>query len=521
MLLLVSGLGLAQTYHSVSGKFENFNPGTDGDIEVLYVFTGERLEYEINTAKIDSTGFFEFQVPKLHQHQIIRLQISKYIITDLLVTSDLHLELDVDKTYYGLLSIKPHVRFVGPTARAAKHFVKYSNRFSSNRPMLVNSKGDSMTLPAYIESLYKHHGKAVKGLPDSIAQILNEQFEFKARMEQHYSSTSNRFDSNDFQTVRPNEYSPYYLQYLSNVSIYAFGYDTKTHIKITKDVVYSALDSTERLDFNQYLKIWKNYKYGGGNDSLFKLGRARFYSPNELVIFKKLVSNFRATLLKYDLDYKNDLIVMNMPKTVEKRKIYLDSLRQFISEEWANNIVKNIKNQDIEAEHIVNGIQDTIYSMHSLGQLIYQNDSVALYINDYETSNHILANIHNMFPDKIVVVDIWTTWCGPCILDMKASRENKKDLSKNGIIVVYLCDGSNSDVPTWVQKVKGIGATGHHIFINKPQREQLFSEFGFTGYPSYLVIGPDGYFHSDLVKGITPLKARHLIKKVQKTPRRN
>ena len=101
----------------------------------------------------------------------------------------------------------------------------------------------------------------------------------------------------------------------------------------------------------------------------------------------------------------------------------------------------------------------------------------------------VLSAIAKNYEGKVVVIDFWATWCGPCRQAMKLIDEIKPELQKKGVVFVYLT-GETSPLEKW----EGMSATieGDHYRITKKQWGALCSSLGLRGIPSYMILNKDG-----------------------------
>ncbi|MCM1519931.1 MAG: hypothetical protein NC098_04020 [Lachnoclostridium sp.] len=112
-----------------------------------------------------------------------------------------------------------------------------------------------------------------------------------------------------------------------------------------------------------------------------------------------------------------------------------------------------------------------------------------------ETDFDLMQYIDSEYPGKAVAVDLWNTWCGPCISAMQQIDAVRGSLPDN-VIYLYISDTS-SDFPSW-QKMSPM-IHGVNLRISKEDSLKIGEAFSLTGFPSYLFFNPD---HS-LLEGAT------------------
>jgi len=92
------------------------------------------------------------------------------------------------------------------------------------------------------------------------------------------------------------------------------------------------------------------------------------------------------------------------------------------------------------------------------------------------------------FEDKILYINFWATWCGPCI-------KNFPEL--NNLILEYADDSRiefvniclDSDKDKWVSVIKKHKVNGINLFAEGSLSTQLKTYFNIQGVPQYVLIG--------------------------------
>jgi thiol-disulfide isomerase/thioredoxin len=112
-------------------------------------------------------------------------------------------------------------------------------------------------------------------------------------------------------------------------------------------------------------------------------------------------------------------------------------------------------------------------------------------VNDISSvlDDKVMETIVAKHKGKVVFIDLWATWCGPCLEAMQEFGGAKGDFHDKDVAFVYLTNGS-SPRKLWEEKIKGIGS--EHYYLKASQWEYIMNHFGFEGIPSYLLFNKEG-----------------------------
>lgn len=114
-----------------------------------------------------------------------------------------------------------------------------------------------------------------------------------------------------------------------------------------------------------------------------------------------------------------------------------------------------------------------------------------------DSSSSTLAEILERHKGKIIYIDFWASWCGPCVAEMPHSRRlHEKFADDSDIVFVYL---SIDDAdPAWLKAMERlkIGETGEHYRRSRADIEPLMRALYIYSIPHYWIIDKEGNPHS-------------------------
>ena len=126
----------------------------------------------------------------------------------------------------------------------------------------------------------------------------------------------------------------------------------------------------------------------------------------------------------------------------------------------------------------------------------------------------LFPTIISKYRGKVILVDFWATWCGPCRNANKQMIPMKEDLKDKDIVYLYITD-ETSPKGTWENMITDIH--GEHYRITNKQWAYLKQIFSIEGVPTYLVVNPKGEvkYKSSGFPGVSKMK-EELLKVIDK-----
>ena len=314
----------------------------------------------------------------------------------------------------------------------------------------------------------------------------------------------------------------------------------------------SFTDSARAEKLNQFYKdqieiIRAFQEKNGDTDFTEKIIKDTYFQTCNLAVrgLKRLL----LPAIKKDIDYQNrysdysdyNTLNQNVFRTSSIYRDYLTyslflnslppysymNLNLYGDDDEAENKISTLKREYYYALYQLNNapsIRDWYITDRALGNIPESEpDDIRSFLDDFKTIcqnktyiatlENLYSNILNLYaasaPDftlknekgelvslsdfkgRIVYLDFWNSFCGPCIGQFlnydKKFHEKYKD---SDIVHIYVC--FSNDENRWKEDLKKYDLQGINLIAEEKKDNPIYKNYGFHAYPHYVLIGKDG-----------------------------
>lgn len=173
---------------------------------------------------------------------------------------------------------------------------------------------------------------------------------------------------------------------------------------------------------------------------------------------------------------------------------YIHSQTRGITHDLSLNFfaLYNLDKIPSKSKEIYSSVSDLIVDPYIKEQFEKQfNLRIKPQIDKISNEEHtVLDSVISKYPGKVVYVDFWAPWCGPCMGEMPYSKQLKESFKGKDVIFIYLaCDCT---VNSWNATIANNDINGVNLLLSNDDYGRLKRRFKISGIPHFLLINKKG-----------------------------
>ncbi len=132
---------------------------------------------------------------------------------------------------------------------------------------------------------------------------------------------------------------------------------------------------------------------------------------------------------------------------------------------------------------------------------------------DYENINGGKTSLESL-KGKFVYIDVWATWCGPCIGEIPALKEVEKEYHGKNIEFVSISIDDKKDHEKWKKMVADKELKGIQLFADNDWKSDFVKNYAIDGIPRFILIDTEGKIVNADAPRPSDAKLKELLKEV-------
>lgn len=134
-----------------------------------------------------------------------------------------------------------------------------------------------------------------------------------------------------------------------------------------------------------------------------------------------------------------------------------------------------------------------------------------IFLDSTATAYNSFKDLLVPFKGKVVFIDMWGTWCGPCRSDIDAHSAGLKRAFKDrtDVVFLYVANHDRTNIEKWKKLIPFYNLEGYHVLANEQLTMDIMGKVEGNGFPTYIVVDKEGNY--ELAKSQFPMKPDLII----------
>tara|TARA_B100000809_G_C15139148_1_gene532132 strand:- start:6811 stop:8175 length:1365 start_codon:yes stop_codon:yes gene_type:complete len=175
----------------------------------------------------------------------------------------------------------------------------------------------------------------------------------------------------------------------------------------------------------------------------------------------------------------------NFPNGMTKDALMFNYLRYGMK---ANNALEDVYNLYKNSNQNTENLSKVTSSYKVLSNLTPGKASPSFNYENFKGGKTSLEDLNG----KIVYVDVWATWCGPCLREIPSLKILEADYHDKKIAFVSLSIDEKKDYDKWRTMVTEKELEGIQLMANNDWKSKFVTDYGIKGIPRFIIIDTEG-----------------------------
>lgn len=195
-----------------------------------------------------------------------------------------------------------------------------------------------------------------------------------------------------------------------------------------------------------------------------------------IILREKHIYNNKAFFEKDSAIFNHDLNTFFDKEIHTLERLHLDS-SIFAKEKEAINMTKK-------------SISYFYLDMQEIKQLEKLKTAPQFSLNDQFENRVSLIDLRG----KLVFIDVWATWCTPCIKEIPAFKSLQKKYENKDIYFVSISIDNLENINEWKKIIKEENMTGIQLILDNGWKSSFKTDYAISSIPRFILIDKTGKF---------------------------